>query len=209
MKPYEPQLSNADSPIQLGSNNDWLRRRQSLALPVLPPTTMEARQYFFTESRNLSLHLAQEGKTRIDYERFAIQWNSTADGKTRFYVTPEILATYAKSWEKVNNVKASKEIISEEIRNTQKTAAAFAAPDLPFPSFLTDTARSSDPQRGVLEIDPESHSQTVPASISTTATAYGAQKDYPPRRTEPPSITALTYEDMQYSFSTYVPNLLI
>ena len=66
------------------------------------------------------------------------------------------LHTYAKTWEKVNHICASQEMIhqSHEI---------FAAHHLPFPYFLTGTASSVQPRQGVINIDP---TQPGPASTS-------------------------------------------
>lgn len=66
------------------------------------------------------------------------------------------LHMYAKTWEKVNHIFVSQEMIhqSHEI---------FAAHYLPFPNFLTGTASSVQPRQGVINIDP---TQPGPASIS-------------------------------------------
>jgi len=66
------------------------------------------------------------------------------------------LHMYAKTWEKVNHICASQEMIhqSHEI---------FSAHHLPFPNFLTGTASSVQPCQGVINIDP---TQPGPASIS-------------------------------------------
>jgi len=44
MDPYTDIVATT---FKLNSSDDWLRKQQGLALPVLPPTTPEARQYFF------------------------------------------------------------------------------------------------------------------------------------------------------------------
>ena len=41
--------------FQIPASDDWLRCQQALALPVLPPTTSEACQYFFTKLGNMLL----------------------------------------------------------------------------------------------------------------------------------------------------------
>jgi hypothetical protein len=43
----EPYGTAAITQYPLNLADDWLRKRQGLALPVLPPTTHEARKYFF------------------------------------------------------------------------------------------------------------------------------------------------------------------
>ena len=45
MQPYNDHTAE----FQISSTDDWLRCCQGLALPVLPPTTLEARQYFFVK----------------------------------------------------------------------------------------------------------------------------------------------------------------
>jgi len=57
--------------------------------------------------------LSQE--SQIDYEKFACEWNSSADGKDRFYVTTEVLTAYAKTWEKNSNIRASQDLISNQL----------------------------------------------------------------------------------------------
>ena len=48
MQPYNEHIATA---FQIPASDDWLRCQQALALPVLPPTTYEACQYFFTKIR--------------------------------------------------------------------------------------------------------------------------------------------------------------
>ena len=65
------------------------------------------------------------GKGMIDYEAFAKIWNDTADGKSRYYVTKEILINYGKAWAKVNNAHTSKDLISEQIDAVNRTGTIF------------------------------------------------------------------------------------
>jgi hypothetical protein len=48
---------------------------------------------------------------KLNYEAFAHEWNQSANGKDQFYITSEVLSAYAKTWEKVNNICASQEMI--------------------------------------------------------------------------------------------------
>jgi hypothetical protein len=158
-----PFSNNAAETYKLKANDDWLRRRQGLALPVLPPTTPEARQYFFSKIRELS----RAGK--INFQNFASQWNESADGKTRFYVTTEILAAYSKTWEKANNARASKELIFDKLQIIQQSQKIFAAPEVPFPTFLTAPSSATNPREGVLDlhaVDSIPQSLSVEPSIS-------------------------------------------
>ena len=158
----EPYSKNAAETHQLNGNNDWLRRRQGLALPVLPPTTLEARKYFFSEAPRFAAIASAEGRGKINYEAFAHEWNQSADGKNRFYVTTEVLASYAKTWEKANNIRASEELVADKMDLVSKTRNIFAAPHLPFPEYLTDNPVSIQPSKGVIDFD-----DPVPYSLST------------------------------------------
>jgi hypothetical protein len=161
MNVYDP-----NAPHQLNSSDDWLRQRQGLALPVLPPTTPEARQFFFTEIVKYAAAAGKDGKTNVDYSAFAQEWNRSADGKLRFYVTPEVLAAYAKTWEKNTNIKASQDLIADALDVILQTSQAFSATNQPFPDFLTALPSSVHPLKGVLE--DTSASTALPASLSTS-----------------------------------------
>jgi hypothetical protein len=161
MQPYNDYTA---AEFQISSTDDWLRRRQGLALPVLPPTTLEARRYFFVKVREYAALATAQGKGKLDYEAFAREWNQSANGKDRFYITSEVLTTYAKVWDKVNNIRASQEMIKDKIDLVHQSRDIFAASHLPFPDFLTGTASQVQPHQGVVDIDP---TQPGPSSIST------------------------------------------
>ncbi|KAG6808391.1 hypothetical protein H0H92_004297, partial [Tricholoma furcatifolium] len=104
-----------------------------------------------------------EGKTKINYEAFAREWNRLANGKNRFYITPEVLTSYAKIWEKANNIHASQELISPKLGVIRRTQDIFSASDLPFSMYLTDLPMlMTQLSRGVIDFD-----QPVPSSLST------------------------------------------
>ncbi|KAJ7891979.1 hypothetical protein B0H13DRAFT_2340380 [Mycena leptocephala] len=96
MAPYD----NAAAAIKLSSNNHWLRRRQDVALPILPPNTPEARKYFFFKIGTFVADASANGRRKINYIDFAREWNRTADGTDRYYVTADVLSAYAKAWTK-------------------------------------------------------------------------------------------------------------
>jgi hypothetical protein len=150
--------------FKLKGTNDLLRRRQGLALPILPPSTTEARQYFFQKIRVFATAANQDGKHGVDYIGFAKEWNKTTDGKTRFYITTEVLVAYAKSWKRNSNSRASQELISDQLKVVDQTRKIFSAPHLPFPSFLTSTAEAIQPPHGLLEL---SDNDAIPPSITT------------------------------------------
>ena len=154
----------ASSFPRLNANDHWLRKRQGLALPVLPPTTQEARRFFFSKIQEYADVATSHGKSKINFESFAQEWNRSADGKERFYVTTEVLSAYAKTWEKTSNIRASQEIISDQLKVIKKSRTIFGAESKEFPSFLTSTPAASHPSQGVIELDP---GQPVPMSIST------------------------------------------
>jgi hypothetical protein len=158
MDPYTDVVATT---FKLNSSDDWLRKQQGLALPVLPPTTPEARQYFFRKVREYAALASSEGKRKVDYEAFAREWNKSADGKDRFYITTELLAAYSKSWEKNSNIRASQEMM---LHMVSRSAQVFSAPTKPFPSYLTASPHSTQPSRGVLEVR---DAPDLPSSIST------------------------------------------
>lgn len=161
MDPYTDIIATT---FKLNSSDDWLRKQQGLALPVLPPTTPEARQYFFRKVREYAALASSEGKRKVDYEAFAQEWNKSADGKDRVYITTELLAVYSKSWEKNSNIRASQEMIVDKLHMVSRSAQVFSAPTQPFPSYLTASPRSTQPSRGVLEVR---DALDLPSSIST------------------------------------------
>jgi hypothetical protein len=121
-----------------------------LALPVLPPTTTEAQKFFFTQIRRFADEASLNGKQKINFETFAQEWNQTADGKERFYVTVEVLSSYAKSWDKISNIRASEEIIANQLTKIRESQKIFAAPNSDFPSYMTTDAIQIHPSQGVV-----------------------------------------------------------
>jgi len=159
----EPYSAEAAKTYPLNESDDWLRKRQGLALPVLPPTTLEARNFFFKQIRHFADEASLNGKQRINFETFAQEWNETADGKERFYVTVEVLSNYGKSWEKATNIRASEELIAEQLSKIQESRQIFAASNTTFPAYLTSNATQIHPSQGVVDdVDP----RTAP-SLST------------------------------------------
>ncbi len=160
MASYNDEASKA---YKLNASNNWLRQRQGLALPVLPPTTQEACCYFFAQICIFSVKASVDGKGRVDYEAFAQEWNQMADGTEHVYVSPEVLAAYSKSWEKANNIRATMDLMSDGLEEVRHSGEVFAAADLPFPDYLTGDASFTHPSQGVVEIDSE---QSLPLNLS-------------------------------------------
>jgi hypothetical protein len=159
----EPYGIAATEQYQLNPSDDWLQKRQGLALPVLPPTTPEACKYFFSKIREFSEAASADGKKKVNFEAFAKEWNWTADEKERFYVTIEVLLSYAKSWEKLSNIRASQELIVAEMQSLAKSKQIFLAEEQPFPAFITSNPVQMQPSRGVLDLQ----ENPIPPSLST------------------------------------------
>ena len=163
----EPYGAAASAQYPLNSADDWLRKRQGLALPVLPPTTPEARKYFFSKIREFSEAASTNNKKTVNFEAFAQEWNRTADGKDHFYVTVDVLTAYAKSWEKMSNVQASQELISEQMQTLVQSSEIFSATGQEFPDFLTTNPTQMQPSQGAIEL----YDNTLtPTSLSTALT---------------------------------------
>ena len=165
MEPYSEAAANT---FKLNSYDDWLRKRQGLALPVLPPTTPEARKYFFTEIRIFAKIATDDKKKKVDFEAFAQEWNRTADGKERFYVTFEVLSAYAKTWEKSNNAHASQELISSQLQEVKATAEIFLALKKPFPSYLLSKSCQIQPSRSVVELEQSEFTSSLSTEIAVS-----------------------------------------
>lgn len=123
----EPYTESAAQTFKLSFNDNWLHKCRSLALPALSPTTPEAWKYFFTKIWDFSEAATTDKKRKgkVNFEAFAQEWNRTADGKERFYVTFEVLSVYAKSWEKANNIRSSQELMSGQLRKSRKQQKCF------------------------------------------------------------------------------------
>ncbi|KAJ6458078.1 hypothetical protein C8R47DRAFT_1227219 [Mycena vitilis] len=173
----EPYNETAATLFKLNRSDDWLRRRQGLALPVQPPTTPEARKYFFTKLQAYAGQASANGRGKINYEEFAREWNQSADGKYRSYITTELLVAYVKTWQKNSNIRASQELIAEKLTLVRQTREIFMAPTLPFPAFVAanDFASSIQPSQGVLGLD---IAERIPASLSTDSSVLGSLPVY-------------------------------
>ncbi|KAF5325696.1 hypothetical protein D9611_000435 [Ephemerocybe angulata] len=172
MEPYSNEARTKFN--KLNANNDWLRKRENLALPVLPPTTLAAHKHFFDLVRTVTGEVAADGKKKVDFTAITQKWNATADGIERMYVTPEVMEAYSKSWDKSNNIRASQELIYEAMATTKQTARIFAAEDQPFPTRLTGSATQTEPSRGVRDLMdgsaiPDTIAISIPPSISLPA----------------------------------------
>lgn len=175
----EPYSEEAAETYPLNKNDDWLRKRQGLALPILPPTTLDARNFFFKQIRRFADEASLNGKQKIDFETFAQEWNQTADGKERFYITVEVLSNYAKSWEKATNIRASEELIAEQLSKIRESRQIFEAPNTAFPVYLTSNARQIHPSQGVIDnFDPPSLSTDLPLSRSCNPPVNEAIHDF-------------------------------
>ena len=112
--------------------------------------------------RDYAALASSEGKR--NYEAFSREWNKSADGKYRFYVTTELLVAYSKSWEKNSNIRTSQEMIVDKLHMVSRSAQVFSAATRPFPSYLTTSPHSTHPSQGILEVG---DALDLPSSIST------------------------------------------
>ncbi|KAJ7589234.1 hypothetical protein C8J56DRAFT_888828 [Mycena floridula] len=138
--------------------------------PYSEPTVISF-PLLFQRIRHFAAVVTTSRKTNFDYQAFAQEYNQTADGKRRFYVTTEILDEYAKSWEKVANIRTTQEMVSEGLKAVRQTKEAFAAPTFSSPDYLTGKATFTQPTNGVYEfID----SELVPDSLTLTSSVSTA-----------------------------------
>ena len=185
----EPYTEEVETRYKLNSGDSWLRKRQGLALPVLPPTTPEAREFFFSKIREFAAIASESGKSKINFEAFAQEWNQSTNGEDRFYVTTEVLSAYSKTWEKCTNIRASQELISDQLEVAQQMANVFAAEAHPFPTYLTGIPTSTHPHEGVVEIESSENLQTsstpVPDSLSVDLALSRPQLPIPDSMIDP------------------------
>jgi hypothetical protein len=108
----------------------------------------------------------------------------------RFYVTTEVLAAYAKTWEKNSNICASQDLICDQLDMVRQTSQVFAAPHQPFPQFLTAAPTFIQPRKGVLEIgDTEDQARcqlAVPPSLDINFSLSRPQFSNPTRSSNIP-----------------------
>lgn len=226
----EPYSEGVETRYKLSSGDSWLRKRQGLALPVLPPTTPEARKFFFSKIREFAAIASESGKSKINFEAFAQEWNQSANGEDRFYVTTEVLSAYSKTWEKCTNIRASQELISDQLEVAQQTANVFAAEAHPFPTYLTGIPTSTHPREGVVEFEspenPQISATPVPESLSIDLALSRPQLpspdsmidpillniSRPPQTTlqqpTPPSESVSTPPSKRPSAAAYVPSIV-
>ncbi|KAJ3966347.1 hypothetical protein EV361DRAFT_954161 [Lentinula raphanica] len=157
------------------------------ALPVLPPTTPAARKYFFQQLSQFTIVAANKNSnSTIDLTAFACEWNRTADGKDRFYITTEVLSSYVKSWRKINNIRALRDLVSDDIHHLERTRSAFMSKESTFPEYMVTDTDIAQPICSVLKLGPD---MAVPKSISIQLPASRALPlVLPPSTTTPPPV---------------------
>ena len=92
MQPYNEQTAAL---FVVSHSDDWLHRKQGLALPAIPLTTSEAHRYF-VKICEYAAAASASGHGKSDYEAFAREQNQSANRKDQYYVTTEVLSAYAK-----------------------------------------------------------------------------------------------------------------
>lgn len=174
----------AGSLVKLNKSDNWLRQCQGVALPILSPSTIESRTYYF-ESLPLFLGPSTKaGKTSLKLEPFAAHWNASADGIKRSYLTPEVFTTYGKVWGRVSNNRASQDRIRPGLEQLATTAQIFAAPDVAFPSFIsTFRPTKYEPTSAIATLEGSSIPSFLSIGISASqplASASSAVRSFPP-----------------------------
>lgn len=151
---------------KIRADDDWMRKRQGLRLPIHSPSTQAAKQYWFTKIKQYAQAASQLGRSDIDKLAFVRDWNESADGIDRFYITVEIMEVTSKSWEKVNNIHASQELVANHLHVLDETRRVFKN-GITFPGEIaqTDPLHLPTPTQGRLEDLPTPG--PLPASISS------------------------------------------
>jgi hypothetical protein len=133
---------------------EWLRRKQNVLFPILPITSQEARQRFFTW---IPKYISQNTSMIDACRKFAIDWNNEADGKRFFYISMDLIKAFIKQWEKIQNSKALEGLAKLQIDEP------YLAEDHSMTLFM-DVDHRYQPQLG--QLSPEQLQPTLPASTS-------------------------------------------
>ncbi|KAK4700876.1 hypothetical protein P7C70_g5367, partial [Phenoliferia sp. Uapishka_3] len=155
--------------VKLNSSNDWLRRRQGVALPILPPSTVAARQFYFKKLPTFFSAKTSGGKLTFKLEEFAVSWNHTADGVERVYITPELLSAYGKVWDRVNNQRATEDLVSEGLSELKISTTVIQHPANTFPTFITGARQIPfDPTSAALLFPQDERPSSLSISVSNS-----------------------------------------
>lgn len=159
----DPEDNPLKNPLKK-ANLEWLRKKQDVAIPILPPTTELARKRFFKWIPEFLS--GQEGLGDI-YRQMAFKWNSEADGEEYFYVTADILKNYAKRWQTRQNATASEALAKDAMPNADLAIAQLRSATSQFPTgFIIAPDQNFAPTGGQVTATPEATSSTS-ASVST------------------------------------------
>jgi hypothetical protein len=83
---------------------EWLRKKQNVVIPILPITSPDARHQFF---QWIPQFMATKISLADMFCQMVIKWNQAADGNSIFYITIDILKAFLANWERVQNIRAS------------------------------------------------------------------------------------------------------
>jgi hypothetical protein len=147
--------------MMIGSDAD------RVALPILPPSISKARQYFFQKIRTSATAASNDIKHAV---------NRTADGKTRYYITTAVLISYAKSWKKQNNSRASQELTSNQLTRAAQTRDFF---QLPISHFQISSQHLQSLSSRCMEYE-LSDTTAMPQSLSTELAMSRARDMFEP-----------------------------
>jgi hypothetical protein len=144
--------------MMIGSDAD------RVALPILPPSTSKARQYFFQKIRTSATAASNDIKHAV---------NRTADGKTRYYITTAVLISYAKSWKKAKQQSRITGINFKPTHKDRTNSRIFSAPHLAFPNFLAASAESVQPLHGIRTLGYHSYASiTLDRTCDVTSSGH-------------------------------------
>lgn len=143
-------LSYESGPPSKGLSNEleWLRRRQGVLLPIQPPTSKSSRTFYFKNVQNFT-RIPGKSIDSINFQEFAVEWNTGADEGDRFYVTPDLLRSFAVTWHKIYNAKSSESMSQPTLDGISEmiSDSSFGFPE----NFSRLPVRHSGPPGGRLQ----------------------------------------------------------
>lgn len=147
------------------SNHLWLANRQDLAVPILPPTSKQAKQI-------LHAWLVEENFSNSSIKSFVARFNLKADGADFFYLVPELVDRLVSSFKDVKRLDESEDAIQtvldqmdHEMEEAWQSNSFSIAP-------IQDLIMSA-PTSGQLQVPPRPLSSRA-ANGQATAVAFSA-----------------------------------
>ena len=110
-----------------------------------------------------------------------------------------MLCTYAKSWERANDIHASQELIHDKLNVLKKTSHIFSGSTLPFSDFLTYYAAPDEPRSGVQALDSDGIELPALPSTSVAVSASNSNPVLPTLSSESHIPTSIPIIDLEYN----------